>query len=101
MPLFEIIYIPAHQSPKGEIDSSRVLEARDAVDAADIYKRRLKGIKKRKLLSVMPIKKGNAPVRDCLHTGEKTDIEGCLNTRTTASGACKECGLGVETGRGS
>lgn len=102
MPLFEIIYIQAHQSPKSEIDSSRVLAARDAVDAVDIYKRRLKGVKKRKLLSVSALPDENlCAVWDCLLTGQNTDIDRCLRTKSSMSGACKECHLGIEKSGGN
>jgi len=45
----------AHRKPKKHLDFTRIVYARDAVHALEIYKRRLKGVKKHKYCEVTPL----------------------------------------------
>lgn len=99
---FKITFNMAHQNPKNDIDAAKMVVARDVGHVMDIYKRKLKGVKKKGLLSVSAMPGENvSAVWDCLLTGQKTDIDKCLRTKSPMSGACKECQLGIEKSGGS
>lgn len=52
---FKVIGHMAHQRPKKHVDTSRIVWAKDALHAMDVYARKLKGVKKRKLLQVVAV----------------------------------------------
>lgn len=52
---FRVIGSYAHQRPKKRLDLSRVIYARDAVHAMEIYRKELRGVKKRGLIQVVPL----------------------------------------------
>ncbi|HBG47538.1 MAG TPA: hypothetical protein DDW94_11205 [Deltaproteobacteria bacterium] len=52
---FKVIGSYAHQRPKKRLDLSRVIYARDAVHAMEIYRKELRGVKKRGLIQVVPL----------------------------------------------
>ncbi len=52
---FKVIGSYAHQRPKKRLDLTRVIYARDAVHAMEIYRKELRGVKKRGLIQVIPL----------------------------------------------
>ncbi len=52
---FKVIGSYAHQRPKKRLDLVRVIYARDAVHAMEIYRKELRGVKKRGLIQVVPL----------------------------------------------
>jgi len=51
---FKVTGQRAHQRPKKNVDQSRIIWARDILHAMDVYSRQLRGVKKKKYLSVVP-----------------------------------------------
>lgn len=59
---FKVTGQMAHQRPKNHVDHSRIVYARDAIHALEVYRRQLKGVKKKKFIAVIPLynqKKGD------------------------------------------
>lgn len=52
---FKVIGSYAHQRPKKRLDLVRIIYARDAVHAMEIYRKELRGVKKRGLIQVVPL----------------------------------------------
>lgn len=54
---FKIIGCRAHQRPGERLDTARVVYARDAVQALDVYRKKLKGVKKSGYFEVQAIER--------------------------------------------
>lgn len=52
---FRVVGSYAHQRPKKRLDLTRIIYARDVVHAMEIYRKELRGVKKRGLIQVVPL----------------------------------------------